>query len=241
MSQFALACSPGATRRFCMPKKVESIPRPLLRRPSTQRYRMLISQLADSHDRLKQGNDPLEEAVASIRAILRFVGSDPALKRQPPIAPLANLHAALVDVSRGARPPLLQPAPRVESDKSPTKPTNLFRDEMRALLAGALDFLMRYAGEQRLAAAEWLAAECGKQEILDDKGHSISARQIAKWRDNAKGRIAPEATLRTYDLLVSRHAEKTSAGLYRTPADAREQAATIVLLVANHNSHLPSG
>ncbi len=204
-------------------------------RPSSEHYQSLIECLADSHSKIIDGSDPLNEALRSLRGVIAYISSDPSFRVEAPLRPLRELLIALHDLQQGAKPELF----KIEKNPAAaTKPSDLHRDHVRAMLAGALDLLFSYGRMPLGSAAEWLVKECRKQDVRDEAGRRIDEKKLRRWRELAN-EGGERDWVKTYRLLQGRNAEAAQGGRLGSLGNAQSRAENIIKIVANYNSGLP--
>jgi hypothetical protein len=136
--------------------------------------------------------DDLHRAVVSLRMVLRFLGDHVSGDALPP---LRRLHAAVTDVEAGGKPRLFV------REKKAGRPSGFIEHDLRGMLAGALDLLVRVGMTPRNAAA-WLS------KVLHQAGLSrgeIRPAQIVSWRTKASALEGPQLVIDMLQQLRLRH------------------------------------
>jgi hypothetical protein len=159
--------------------------------------------------------DDLHRALTSLRYVLRFLGDHVS---GDAAAPLRRLHAALTDVEAGGRHAML------ERDRKAGRPSGLIEYELRGMLAGALDLLVR-AGMTPASGAEWLCSELRHAGLPRDE---VRPGQIKSWRMKASALEGPQASIEMLERLRRRHDAIASL------AEAQRIAGLIVEVVARY-------
>lgn len=217
----------------------------MLRRPSTLRYRDLIQRLGEAAGAIERAENVKSSDLSDIRrtqlmyylrAVILFLHDDAVLNRSTIARPLALITSALHDLGHGAKPALFLPSEfSLNNSGSGDKPTNLYRDFVRAHLASALIVLVDFGRIKLKSAATWLAVESKKLGVLNERGMPIEASQLIRWRYEVRQRKSPRATLEHLDDLDRLHREK--AEHLQSAEGAKEWALRMLENLARHGHH----
>jgi hypothetical protein len=203
-----------------------SLPRSGLPRPA---YDRTVAALRECAIRIDAGSSELDEGLRALRAVMAMFTSDPNLADSGVNRALAGIHAALHDVRQGARPSVFPVSGR-------GRPTNLYADEMRGLLAAALDLLKVHGRMPVAAASAWLARELKEAGVRDEAGRPIPARRLQTWREEASAGVGPEASRERLWELRGRYRQMPWDSLTAEDrrAAAQARAHSIVTLVRDY-------
>jgi hypothetical protein len=185
-------------------------------RPLPGRYAKLIRELTRASGRLDAGHDSLDAAVEQLAAVITFLHEDSAVSLRGGITrPLTLLVAAIYDVSKGGRPPLIFARDRVAN-----RPGATAFDTARGQLAAVLDELV-CAGMRVGKAADWLAKEC--RGITWPGGRAINAATLQQWRTVVRHGKAPADVAKMFDWVKEYERKRASASGHQTVEDAQRR------------------
>lgn len=195
-------------------------------------YGNLVNLLKESAATIDAGGDALEEGLKSLRAVLRFLSSDPDILGTNTTRALDEIHGALTDLQQGAKPPLL-----FERDRKQGRPDGLMQDEVRGMLAGALEILIVHGQLKRFDAAKWLADALRRASVSDVMGRPIDRDRLIRWREEASRGSGPANIVVQYDAMKRLARERRAATADEPLVFAKSRAEKIVQLIALKHPH----
>ena len=138
--------------------------------------------------------DELDAATESVSKVIKLLYNDPVAVARGSITLLASVHYSLHDVSQGAKPALFD----VRGKPKGGRPSGT--SSVRPPVVLIYNILL-HAKIDREESARWLAAELKKKRIVE-RGKSIEANQIKRWRDELNGQ-SPWGSDQFYRVLES--------------------------------------
>ena len=170
--------------------------------PSEERYRAMIAVLreaAKSFDATLNAEARnvalLEAGLTQLRAVIRYLHSDPEVLDGRLTRPLGAIESAVFDAGRGATVPLLEHAP---ADSK--KPQFTTREHVQGALAYAVEML-RASGMGQEHSVQQVASLARQFGVCTDGGITVTARQIASWRSEIRKERGASGAYETFETL----------------------------------------
>lgn len=192
------------------------------RRPSTERYLKLVSELIAADRAISEGGSELASAILALQAVSQFVGEDPNLRLNGVGISLKRLLGALHDTAGGAKPAMLFGGAVFTEPGKTGRPTNVTRDQLRGYIVCAMNE-MKASGMKNLDAAKAVEGMLTKHGVRFG-GKQIKATQIIQWREQ-RGDTSPVAT---DEAILRFEALRASAPLPSNPQNARKVAEALI-------------
>jgi hypothetical protein len=147
----------------------------------------LLSHLRESKRYLDGGDDPLECARGSLAAVMKYLNSFPEVRCEDLQTTLLVLMNVISDRLEGGKPPLLFDRPPPAGNR----PTDQSFDLVRAIVAIAVELLLKHGGRSRKAAGDFVARLCDAEGLRQPDGKRITRGTALNWRDRSTDRSDP--------------------------------------------------
>ena len=182
------------------------------------RYAAMLELLQKITNECSENNDDSQQqaCIRALGTLLDFLVADPRVVDRGLAAPFGALLAAMNDVRRGAKPPLLAAA----SARPKGRPASLSQDAGRALVTLVVDQLVK-TGMRAEDACKKVARELGKPQYQRVGRPLINQKTVLRWHYE-KG-AGPQAVEKLYKTLERAHLDNTNGGIRKSSPERNRQ------------------